>query len=144
MAERSALSGRTILVVEDNYMLAQDNSEALTRAGAKVLGPFSSEEEAALCAQQEATDCAVLDINLGEGPSFMLADELRDHGVPFLFVTGYDAEAIPPKYSDVPRLEKPFAENRMIEAVRRLCTGLSSTPAGTKPVPGIFESKAAS
>lgn len=144
MAECSALSGRTILVVEDNYMLAQDNSEALKRAGAKVLGPFSSEEEAGICAQQEAADCAVLDINLGDGPSFILADELRDHGVPFLFVTGYDAEAIPAKYSDVPRLEKPFAENRMIETVRRLCAGLSSTPAGAKSGRGFLESKAAS
>jgi hypothetical protein len=39
--------------------------------------------------------------------AFDLADELQQRGIPFAFVTGYDREALPSRFSTVGRLEKP-------------------------------------
>jgi two-component SAPR family response regulator len=66
-------------------------------------------------------DCAIIDINLGSGPSYDVAASLRASQVPFLFVTGYDAGAIPPEFSDIERLEKPVNEFRMLHTLARLC-----------------------
>ncbi|GLS57226.1 hypothetical protein GCM10007886_54120 [Methylobacterium gregans] len=65
-------------------------------------------------------DAAVVDINLGPGPSFKLAERLRDRGVPFVFTTGYDAEGIPAEFEQVERLEKPLQLRQIIGALARL------------------------
>ena len=68
-------------------------------------------------------DCAVVDINLGRGPSYEIPAWLREHGVPFVFVTGYGEDVIPEPYADVERLEKPVESPRLVRAVKRLCRG---------------------
>ncbi len=115
------LSDRTVLVVEDEYYLAADVSAAIARQGAKVLGPCADHREALRLLQARRPDCAVLDVNLGQGPGFDVADRLRDLGVPFLFFTGYDRENIPARFADVTRLEKPVTDTRLLELVARLC-----------------------
>jgi hypothetical protein len=62
----------------------------------------------------------VIDINLGSGPSFKLAETLKDRGIPFVFTTGYDAGAIPAEFAGVERLEKPFPLRQIVGAVARL------------------------
>ena len=113
----SDLAGRRILVVEDLYYLAMDVKAALANVGAEVVGPFPNSRAAARSLKEAAPDCAVLDVNLGEGASFDLARSLRGMGVPFLFFTGYDPGAIPAEFADVRRLEKPVATERLLEAV---------------------------
>ena len=62
---------------------------------------------------------ALLDINLGGQMVYPVADALRAQGVPFLFATGYDAQATLPAYADVPRAEKPLALRDLNQAKRR-------------------------
>jgi CheY-like chemotaxis protein len=108
MAEQK-LQGSRILVVEDEYLLADDLSETLIEAGAEVLGPIASIEEAtALIAEEPEIDAAVLDVNLRGDMVFPVADALRARGIPFAFATGYDEWALPERFADVPRVEKPF------------------------------------
>ncbi len=114
------LAGVRILVVEDDYYLASDAQDMLTLAGAAVLGPCSDEESGLLLAAELAIDCAVLDVNLGPGPSFRIAHVMRARGIPFLFVTGYDREAIPEEFADIERLQKPYVGHHLLNAVRRL------------------------
>ena len=111
------LAGLRVMVVEDLYYLAMDVKAALAKSGAKVVGPFPNSRAAARSLESASPDCAVLDVNLGEGASFDLARSLRSLGVPFLFFTGYDPGAIPAEFSDVRRLEKPVATDRLLEAV---------------------------
>ena len=102
------LRGRQLLVVEDEYMIADDLSRALQERGASVIGPAGSVEDALELLQTEPRiDGAVLDINLRGECAYPIADALRARGVPFVFATGYDAWAIPEIYAGVPRLEKP-------------------------------------
>jgi len=114
------LEARRVLVVEDQYYLATDICEWLTDAGAEVLGPARDLEQACDLLKREPIDLAVVDINLGTGPNYELAEELSGRAVPFLFATGYDQAAIPSKFQDAPRIEKPFNGRDLVAAVQAL------------------------
>ena len=104
-----SLSGRRVLVVEDEFFLADDLAQAVAQLGAEVIGPVPTRKEAlALLAAAGKVDLAVLDINLEDEAVFPVADVLAEQGVPFLFATGYDQASIPARYQHVPRWEKPF------------------------------------
>jgi PAS domain S-box-containing protein len=111
------LGGRRVLVVEDDYYLATDAARALAGAGAEVLGPCSTKEEARAELREQRPDAVLLDINLGFGPDFKLAEILKDRDIPFLFITGYDEDVIPAEFEGVGRLQKPVQLRRMIGAL---------------------------
>lgn len=120
------LGGRCVLVVEDDYYLATDAARALLGAGAEVLGPCATEEAARAELTRRRPDAAVVDINLGPGPSFELARSLRELGVPLVFITGYDPELIPEELSDVTRLAKPVQLRQLVGAIAKLVSSSAS------------------
>ncbi|MBI0539514.1 PAS domain S-box protein [Roseomonas sp. KE2513] len=122
MTGEADLTGRSILVVEDDYYLAADTARALRGAGAEVLGPCATEEDARAELDEQRPDAVVVDINLGPGPSFKLAETLKDAGIPFVFTTGYDAEVIPAEFEAAERLQKPLQLREIVSAVARLTT----------------------
>lgn len=102
------LRDRRILVVEDEYLIADAMQRALGEEGAVVLGPAPSVSEALRLIDTEAhMDGAVLDINLGSEKVFPVAEVLKARAVRFVFATGYDARDVPQSWGHVPRLEKP-------------------------------------
>jgi CheY-like chemotaxis protein len=106
----SSFRGRRVLVVEDDYLLAEDLLEELLRSGAQVMGPVASVAEAlALLESGPAPYMAILDIKLGDELVYPVAEALRARGVPFIFATGYDAGMVPTAYADVPLAQKPVA-----------------------------------
>jgi DNA-binding LytR/AlgR family response regulator len=104
-----ALRGRRILIVEDEYLIATDLAMRLEEMGAVVIGPAATAETALalIAGVSSPIDGAVLDINLGQGLAYPIADALRDAGVPFIFASGYDDIAVPAAYGQVPRCQKP-------------------------------------
>jgi DNA-binding response OmpR family regulator len=110
-----------ILVVEDEFYLAKDVQHTLKRAGARIMGPYPGHEEAASALKVDRPDCAIIDVNLGGGANFDLADRLRAEGIPFVFFTGYDREVIPSRFADVTRLEKPMDTHRLVQAAKATC-----------------------
>jgi len=114
------LSGCSVLVVEDNYILAMDICEWLDGAGAAVIGPVPDAEQALAKLDVDSVELAVIDINLGQGPTFEVADRLARERIPFLFATGYDQSAIPKNFASAPRLEKPFNGAELIAAILAL------------------------
>lgn len=110
-----ALAGRRVLVVEDNFLLAIDLAGMLERAGAEVVGPVMSVEEA-LAALDPLPDVATLDVQLGEETSFPIADELARHGIPFVFVTGAGG-MIPTAHQSRPLCHKPFSDRAVLGAL---------------------------
>jgi len=113
----SSLSDCRILLVEDDYYLATDASEWLKEAGASVVGPVASSSQALELLGGAQVDAAVLDINLGFGPEFEVARHLHQQQVPMVFATGYDASTVPEEFRHSPRVEKPFRQAQLIEAV---------------------------
>lgn len=119
-AQDGVLAGRTILVVEDEFYLADDLTRALIEQGAEVAGPVNSLSRARALVSQERVDLAVLDVNLKGELVFPFAAELRERGVPFVFTTGYNAAMVPAEYQDVDRWEKPFVASEFVQAISKL------------------------
>ena len=116
-----ALNGRKILVVEDEYLIADDLSALLREAGANVIGPAASLPTAMrLTGDTERIDAAVLDINLRGVNVFPLAEELMRRGVPIIFMTGYGEDNIPPDYAAFGRCEKPMGVGHVVDELSRL------------------------
>lgn len=120
MADRPDLSGRRVLVVEDDFYLANDAERALRAAGASIVGPLPRSAQAMDALARDGIDAAVVDINLGEGLSFELADALKAAGVPFVIVTGYDEVLIPDRLADVRTVQKPADMKVVVQAVAAL------------------------
>lgn len=106
----SSLKGRSILLVEDDYMQAREMAMYLTGEGAQIVGPTGRAHEVPLLLASQPVDAAILDINLGSGVAYETAELLTEKGVPFAFLTGYDHSAIPDKFAAVPCLNKPARE----------------------------------
>ncbi|HET6587506.1 MAG TPA: response regulator [Oleiagrimonas sp.] len=108
MSTSCPLAGRTILVVEDEYVIAQQIVDNLMEAGAEVIGPVPTLERALREIDgHPQLDAAVLDINLRGERVFPAADVLVARGVPFLFATGYDKAVIPERFAAVACCGKP-------------------------------------
>ncbi len=120
MPER--LDGLTILVLEDDYLLAEDTRRALETAGATVLGPCRSASQAEALAKQTKPHCAIVDVNLGGGPNFEPARHFLAQGVPILITTGYDSSIIPEELRQYPCFQKPIQASKIVAAVSQLCS----------------------
>jgi two-component system, response regulator PdtaR len=119
---KAPMSGVTVLVVEDDFIVAYDMQMMLEEQGARVLGPATSLAEAQALLAQERPTVAVLDVNLNGEYVFPLAAELRAKEVPFLFATAYaDEERLFPQgVRDATRLSKPVLPNVLIGQLMRL------------------------
>jgi DNA-binding response OmpR family regulator len=120
------ISGLRIMVVEDEFWIAEDIARTLTQAGAEVIGPISHADRAMeWLREKRPIDAAVLDINLAGEMIFPLADALVERGVPFIFTTGYDIDTIPERLRGIPRIEKPAGPAQIIRelaaVVSRAC-----------------------
>jgi CheY-like chemotaxis protein len=119
------ITGRRVLIVEDEYLIAIDLVATLESLGFEVVGLAGSVAEALTLLESngDRLDAAVLDINLGYERSYPVADRLRAQGVPFVFTTGYDVGVVPDSYSEVPRYEKPVDERQLVRCLSELRQG---------------------
>jgi len=116
----SAHSGRRILVVEDEMIVAGLLADMLTDLGFKVVGPAARVDEALAMIDAHAIDVALLDVNLNGQLSYPVADALVAHGVPFVFSTGYGKDRLLAGYRSFPVLQKPFHELELFHALAKL------------------------
>ena len=101
------LTGQHVLIVEDEYFLAQDLVDFFQDLGVQVLGPAASVSEALKLLESAEVQGAILDVNLRGERVYPVADVLRQKHVPFVFASGYGGELEPRAYADVPRCIKP-------------------------------------
>jgi AmiR/NasT family two-component response regulator len=89
---RGKLSGKRVLVVEDEALVAMLLEDELRDAGAEIVGPAASLGHALRLIDRAAADgglsAAVLDIDLDGRHVEPVADRLAALGVPFVFATG--------------------------------------------------------
>jgi DNA-binding response OmpR family regulator len=95
-------------------------TRALRQSGAEVVGPVATIADAERAIGSAHFDCAVLDMNLRGEMSFPLADRLQAAGIPFLIATGYNSGSLPERFSNHPRIEKPFEPEQLAAAIPAL------------------------
>ena len=116
------VSGRRVLIVEDEPLIAMDFSQALSDAGYVVIGPANSVARALALLAQFGCDAAVLDVNLGMETSEPVARELIKLGTPFVVTSGYSREQQPEIMQSAPLLGKPASAHMLLAQVER-CLG---------------------
>jgi two-component system, chemotaxis family, sensor kinase Cph1 len=105
-----------VLLVEDEALVAMMIQETLSEFGFHVVGPLATASDALTAARESRFDAAVLDINLGDGLVYTVAEILEKQSVPFVFVTGYDADSVDARFSAIPILQKPI-EREMLQRI---------------------------
>jgi DNA-binding NtrC family response regulator len=114
------LKGTRVLIVEDEYYLADDLSRALSSAGAEIVGPVGTLDDAERKVGEGGFDCAVVDMNLRGDFTHALAEHLGNAGIPFVVATGYNRSSLPESLADAARVEKPFAPDEVVELLVRM------------------------
>ena len=102
------LSGRRILVVEDEMLVLMSIEDMLADLGCKSVTAAATVDQAVAFIDAQVFDAAMLDMNLNGTKSFPIADKLAELGVPFIFATGYSAQDMRDGYGDRPLLKKPI------------------------------------
>ncbi|WP_299714216.1 HWE histidine kinase domain-containing protein [Tardiphaga sp.] len=117
-APPASMRGLSILMVEDQLLIAMDVQTMLADEGAGTVETASSVKEALHNLTIFHPDVAILDVNLGNGSSLPVAHALVARGIPFVFATGYgETSLIPPEMSDVPIVRKPYDVAALIAAL---------------------------
>src|SRR5215471_10425309 len=99
----------SVLVVEDDAVLAYALAGNLRDGGFRVIGPAPNLAAANRLLADNKIDVACLDVRLGEGEtSVPLAHSLAALGIPFMFLTSYPLAYLPLDMRDRPKLDKPF------------------------------------
>jgi DNA-binding NtrC family response regulator len=118
----SPFSGRRVLLVEDDMIVAWLLEDMLADLGCAVVGPAARINRALAMIDAEAIDVAVLDVNLNGQMSYPIADALAARGVPFVFSTGYHKDRLLERYRTFPALQKPFPLSELTDTLVKLLT----------------------
>jgi DNA-binding response OmpR family regulator len=113
-----------ILVVEDEFLIAEEMTAVLEDAGHVVVGPAGSVRGAEdMLAGAAKPDVAVIDANLRGETSAQLAISLRDRGIPFCVCTGYRVDDLKTLFGDIITIQKPIDPARLLKTVTMLARG---------------------
>ena len=126
----------TLLIVEDEPLLAMQMSRSLEEFGWSIIGPAGSIDEAnrLLSADQKRPDAAILDVDLAGMPVFPLARSLRRLGIPFLFCTGYEDLDYVQEFASCRSIRKPATVLQIVRGLREVVrsdqAGMAMQPSG--------------
>jgi DNA-binding response OmpR family regulator len=119
MAAVSSLGGKKILIVEDNFLIAQDLRDLMRAAGCAVCGTAPSSAIALDLLRDEMPDGVLLDVGLRDTDASPVALELVARGVPFLLITGYERDQLPEALRSSPCLLKPYSGETLVSLASR-------------------------
>ena len=114
--EPIVVAGNRVLLAEDEGVLGLMMRDTLVEQGFSVVGPFAKTGEAIAAARDGQVHAAVLDINLDGEMIYPVAEVLKGRGVPFVFVSGYEADSIDVRFSGIPVLRKPIERQALQNA----------------------------
>jgi DNA-binding response OmpR family regulator len=120
--EHPALRGRSILVVEDELLIAMDIAQALERAGANAT-MTTTVRHALILVEHDGLAGAIMDHALSDGDSTKLCTRLKERGVPYLSYSGYDP--VKGASTDAPHIMKPESMDVLMSALEELLAGPS-------------------
>src|SRR5687768_5416396 len=116
------LSGRRILVVEDEMMVLMATEDMLADLGCESVTAAATVDQALALIDAQGFDAAMLDVNLNGKKTYPVADALATRGVPFAFATGYSDHGREGYYRDRPVLKKPLNYKELADTLSELWT----------------------
>jgi len=122
VSEATPLAGLTVLLLEDEFLIALDAEEILTGLGAAQVEIVNTLAAARDALETAGYDFALLDINVNGEMSFPVAERFAAEKVPVVFASGYEMRT-PPKLNGapVPCVSKPYTredlKNVVVEAL---------------------------
>ena len=109
----------TVLVVEDEFIIALDLSETVQDLGYDLEGPFEGNEEAIEAIGDQLPDAAILDVFTADGEVYPLADKLSAAGVPIVFHSGHvPPDEVRQRYPDALACAKPCPPSQLIDLLQ--------------------------
>ena len=113
---------RSILIVEDEPLIAMMLEDFLETLGHKVVASCDSVDDALGHVESGGFDVAILDVSLKDGRQvWPVADRLAAAGTPFVLATGGHVEPPPPAHADAPILAKPYTIDAIEPALDKAC-----------------------
>ena len=122
MRSNRQLANITVLVAEDEPLVAVGVVNHLTEAGATVIGPCSTSDRAMAALSENDIDVAIVDFVLADDNTEALQAALDDKGIPFIVVTGYPRVLVR-RDQRQPVLSKPVSAEALASTVRSLAGG---------------------
>ncbi|MCC6920164.1 MAG: response regulator [Alphaproteobacteria bacterium] len=117
----ASLTGKRILVVEDEAIVAMLLENILEDIGCTPVGPALTLEQAhTLSTAEEPPDAAILDVNLRGERVYPVAEVLRDRGVPIIFATGYGEGGLDSAWRGRPTVQKPYTMDDIVRTLSRV------------------------
>lgn len=116
------LKGKQILIVEDEWLLADHIGAIVAKAGGDIVGPAASVVEAMtlLARNGRLPDAATLNVRLDDQLSYPVADRLTELGVPYVFISANEMRGMPARFHTQPLLAKPFSDPQVVAALGAL------------------------
>jgi CheY-like chemotaxis protein len=114
------LSGRRVLVVEDEMLVLIMIEDMLADLGCKSVSSAATVDKALGLINAQVFDAAMLDMTLNGNDSHQVAEALSARGVPFIYSTGNTGHGLRDGYSDRPVLKKPFKYEDLAAILTRL------------------------
>lgn len=109
-----------VLVAEDELIVGLDLCNTMAEAGYEVEGPFEDISSAMQSFREHKPDVAILDVQLGDGIVYPLAEQMMAANVPVIFHSGQlSASEMSSRYPGAQALAKPCPPNEIIETVRQ-------------------------
>lgn len=113
-----AAHGPTVLIVEDEALIAMDIQALLENAGYSVLGLANSPAAAMALFSKKQPDLALLDINLGGQDILETASAFSAQGIEIVFLTGHSAKKLPEALRHHPLVAKPYMPDKLLEVIK--------------------------
>jgi CheY-like chemotaxis protein len=116
----SALVGQSILIIEDEPLVALDVHSVLSAAGASVISATSAGEAIQLIGYAEVS-AAIVDVQLGADDAAEVCRLLESRRIPFVFYTGRaDVTFLRSQWPDIGVLKKPATRDQIVTALSLL------------------------
>jgi DNA-binding response OmpR family regulator len=121
--QRPTLEGRSILIVEDEPLIAMDITQAFETSGA-ALTTTNTLHHALILVEHDGVSGAILDHALGDGDSSLLCSRLKERGIPFIIYSGH--ATVGGACAGAPHISKPAPRGGLVAKMETLILKLNS------------------
>ena len=117
------LRGKSVLIVEDEFVIGLMLTQEITCAGGTTIGPATSVADALKEIESRQVDAVILDAKLADGSAAELAGCLEERRIPYVVVSGYAREDLPTALKRAPFIAKPILVPVLMETIDGLHAG---------------------